>query len=266
MGLIGREKWVAEKNPLKRAAYFLLGEVHVPGRLRVRHVLKAIKRQGLADRKIHFVDAGSGRGDLLLYVARRFPHWTCTGIELDPERLAISRDTAKHFNVTNARFFQSRLEELPLKDEADFVVCTDVLEHIEDDVTVLERLFGACKPGGQVLITSPSIPQRKHLWLVKQREDKIGFTPADYGHVRDGYSCADIEEKFRRTGGIPEECRQTYGFFGTLAFDIFFVIGDNRPNPMVFFLLFPFMMMLSELDLLFPIRHGSAVLAIARKA
>ena len=58
---------------------------------------------------------------------------------------------------------------------------------------------------------------------------------------------------------------RTYGPFGTLMFDIFFVTGDSRPNPLVFAALFPFYLGLSALDLWSPSKTGAAILGVARK-
>jgi hypothetical protein len=100
---------------------------------------------------------------------------------------------------------------------------------------------------------------------VKWRERRIGFQISDYGHVREGYSERDIDEKFRDAGGRVVESRFTFGFFGTLAFDIFFTIGDNNPNPLVFGALFPFLLFLGFLDLHFRFKVGSAILAVGVK-
>jgi hypothetical protein len=83
--------------------------------------------------------------------------------------------------------------------------------------------------------------------------------------VRQGYSREDLEEKFAAVGARVTRSYLTFGFFGTLAFDLFFVIGDNRPHPVVFALMFPLLMLLAALDLAFPSKTGSAILAVASK-
>ena len=57
----------------------------------------------------------------------------------------------------------------------------------------------------------------------------------------------------------------TYGPFGNLAHDLFFVLGDSKPNPLVFAASLPFLLMLSFLENHTPTRHGSGLLAIVRK-
>ncbi len=263
--MYGQEKWVSEKNPLKRLGYRLFGELHVPGRLRSNHIIRQIRRLRLPDRNVRVLDAGSGRGDLAIFLARKFPQWRVTGMDLSDERASIARTAAQHLGLPNIEFQTGNLEALPFRGQFDLIISADVLEHIEDDRIVLRNLFRALRPGGHLILTSPSIPQRKHLALVRWRERRIGFQPSDYGHVRDGYSQNDIEEKFLEAGGLPVRFLFTYGFFGTLAFDIFFVIGDNRPNPIVFGICFPLLLALAWLDLYFLGRTGSAILALATK-
>lgn len=263
--MYGQEKWVYEHNRLKRWAYRLFGEIHVPGRIRANHIMREIERLGITRQPLKVLDAGSGRGDLALYLARRFPHWQVRGIELSGEKVENAVFVAKRLGLKNVQLRTGRLEEFDCPETFDLIISADVLEHIENDRAVLKNIFRCLRPGGHVIITSPSIPQRKHMWLVRWREKKIGFHSSDYGHVRDGYSKQDVLEKFHEAGGDVVRSYFTYGFFGTLAFDLFFVIGDNKPNPVVFFLMFPFLLTLGVLDLHFLSDRGSAILAVGTK-
>ncbi len=263
--MYGQEKWICEPSPVKRWAYRLFGEVHVPGRLRAAHIQREIRHLGLTKSSIRMLDAGSGRGDLAIHLARRFPSWHVVGLELEPEKVANSRAIAERLSLRNVEFRQGSLETFEAEGEFGLIVNADVMEHIEDDRRVLANLYRALRPGGHIILTSPSVPQRKHLRLVAWRERRIGFQPSDYGHVRQGYSLQDLEEKFTAVGAHLKRAYLTFGFFGTLAFDLFFVIGDNRPQPIVFALMFPFLMALAGLDLVFPSRTGSAILAVASK-
>lgn len=259
------EKWIGEPHPLKRWGYRLFGELHVPGRIRSNHILKAVRRLRLMQKPIRMLDAGSGKGELAIHLARCCPHWQAVGIDLSAERTEKARQISKQLGLENVNFLTRPLEELDCQEEFDLIISADVLEHIEDDRKVLRNLFRALRPGGIIIVTSPSIPQRKHLWLVHWREKRIGFHPSEYGHVRDGYSQRDIEEKFQHAGGRVLSSYFTFGVFGTLAFDMFFVIGDNEPNPVVFALLFPLLLALGRLDLHLASETGSAILAIGTK-
>lgn len=265
MRLYGSEKWVFEESRIRRWAYRLFGEVNVPGRLRSYHILRTIRSLELGGGSARMLDAGCGRGDLALHVAQMFPHWQVLGVDTDELKVERANRLAERLGLSNARFEVGRLEQIRFDSELDLIVCADVLEHIADDQRVITNLCRAVRAGGYVLVTSPSIPQRPHLPLVRWREKRIGFHLSQYGHVRQGYGPAELAEKFSLAGASMLSSRFTFGLFGTLAFDLFFVIGDNRPNPIVFGLMFPALMALAAADLYFPTRTGSAILAVAQR-
>ena len=129
----------------------------------------------------------------------------------------------------------------------------------------MANLARALAPGGYLLLTFPSVPQRRHLKMVAWRERRIGFKPEDIGHVRPGYSPDMINGLAREVGLEPVKTVWTYGPFGNLAHDLFFVLGDSKPNPIVFAASLPFLLALSFLENHTPTRHGSGLLAIVRK-
>jgi SAM-dependent methyltransferase len=264
--MYGREKRWGEADWKRRLGYAWLGEVHVPGRLRTWHVIKALRRLRLWDsRPRALYDAGGGEGGFAYYVARRFPAWTVVVGDNAVAALERGRRIKARLGLPNLDIREVDLRQPG--DEAcyDVVVCADVLEHIEEDDVVVKHLAHALKPGGVLVVTAPSVPQPRHLSLVAWRERRIGFNPSDYGHVRPGYSTADLHRMFENVGLEPETVTTTFGRFGTLMFDLFFVTGDNRPNPVVFMALFPVYLALAGLDLAFPGRGGAAVFGVGRK-
>lgn len=266
MGFFGSDKRHLPGPFLKRAAYAVLGEVHVPGRLRAYHVMARLKELGLTEKRgLRVLDVGCGRGDLSVFLARKFPSWDVRGIEIDPERLAIAEGVARKLKLQNLAFQYGNILEGGFEASADLIVSLDVLEHIEDDQTAMENMYTSLKPGGSLILTFPSVPQRKHLWLVARREKRLGITLEDSGHVRQGYEADATRERLGRIGFRTVDCRQTYGFWGTICFDIFFVLGDNSPNPVVFLLAFPWLMALAWLDVWFPSELGSGLLVTGER-
>ncbi|ETX01850.1 MAG: hypothetical protein ETSY1_05835 [Candidatus Entotheonella factor] len=264
--LFGREKRYGETDWKRRLGYTLLGEMHIPGRLRVWHLINALRHLGFwQPRPLTLLDAGGGEGAFAYYCARRFPAWQVVVADDEPETIARGQRMVDGLGLHNIQVQQVDLTALHATACYDIVICSDVLEHIEDDHTVVRHLARALKPGGVLCLTSPSIPQRRHLALVAWREQRIGFHPSQYGHVRDGYSAADMQHFLEANGLTVEVLRWTFGRFGTLMFDIFFVAGDNRPSPLAYAALFPFYMGLSALDVALPNHSGSAIMAVGRK-
>jgi SAM-dependent methyltransferase len=262
---LGEGKRFIEKDWKRRAAYTLLGEPHVPGWIRLQHVLRSIRLLPLDGKPVRFLDAGCSRGDLLTYLAERHRQWSFVGLELEGDRVEMAETIRRRANLRNISYLRADICHLPFQNEFDVVVCSDVLEHIPDDRAAFLNLSQALKPGGYLLVTSPSVPQPRHLPFVAWRERRVGFDPSEYGHVRDGYSLDRLRNLFEEAGTEPIQVRFTYGRCGTLCFDLFFSIGDNRPNPLVFVVLFPLLKALAFLDLYGEPNRGAAVLGMARK-
>lgn len=264
--MYGREKAWGEMDWRRRAGYRLLGELHVPGRLRAWHVIKALKRLdcwGPEPRTL--LDAGGGEGAFSYWVARKFPEWTIVVADNEVHTLERGLRIKDRLRLANVHVRYADLRDADEEKAYDIVLCTDVLEHITEDDLVCKNLAMAVKPGGVVIVTSPSVPQPRHLPLVRWRERRIGFQASDYGHVRDGYSDTGLARLLEHAGLEVESVRRTFGPFGTLMFDLFFATGDNEPHPLVYAALFPLYMTLARLDLALPGRHGAAVLGVGRK-
>jgi 2-polyprenyl-3-methyl-5-hydroxy-6-metoxy-1,4-benzoquinol methylase len=264
--LYGSEKAWGETDWKRRLGYRWLGELHIPGRLRSWFIVRALRRLGCWDRRPRVLyDAGGGEGAFALHVARRFPAWRVVIADNETKTIERALRIKGALGLDNLEIREVDLREPGDEGACDVVVCADVLEHIEEDDRVIQHLARALKPGGVLLVTSPSVPQPKHLSLVAWRERRIGFDPSDYGHVRAGYSEARLREMFESAGLEVESVRRTFGPAGTLMFDLFFVTGDSRPHPLVYVALFPFYMLLAAVDVLIPSRGGAAVMGVARK-
>lgn len=265
--MFGREKRYAEPDWKRRLGYTLLGEMHIPGRLRIWHLIKELRRLGHWQHKpLALLDAGGGEGAFAYYCARRFPEWQVVIADDEPDTIARGQRIKDRLQLHNLDVRQVDLLDFQETQPYDVIICSDVLEHIEADDIVVKNLARALKPGGVLLLTSPAVPQPRHLAAVARHEQRIGFHPSQYGHVRDGYSDKDIQHLFQHTGLDAKAIRWTFGRCGTLMFDLFFVTGDSKPNPLVYLLLFPLYLGLSVLDVNLPIRHGAGILAVGQKA
>jgi glycosyltransferase involved in cell wall biosynthesis len=86
---------------------------------------------------------------------------------------------------------------------ADTVVCLNVLEHIEDDSSVLRHLYQVLPPGCKIVFLVPFNPK-----LYSRFDQEIG-------HFR-RYSKAELEEKMR-AAGLKVECQYYFNKVGVLA-------------------------------------------------
>jgi SAM-dependent methyltransferase len=101
------------------------------------------------------LELGAGIGNLTALLISRGDRYVAT--DLDTEALQRLRArvqnqgnlTAVQCDVTDASDFKK------YRDSMDTVVCLNVLEHVEDDVTALRNMYSCLKPGGRALILVP---------------------------------------------------------------------------------------------------------------
>lgn len=129
-----------------------------------------------------FLEVGCGTGFVLSGVSKAFPGATLLGSEILTAGLGYAAA-----RLPSVRFIQMDAREIPYRDEFDVIGAFDVLEHIEDDVTVLREMSVALKKEGFLLIT---VPQHRWLW-----------SPVDeYAcHVR-RYSVSELHRKLESAG------------------------------------------------------------------
>jgi SAM-dependent methyltransferase len=98
----------------------------------------------------HVVDLGSGGGfDCFVAAGAVGPHGAVIGVDMTPEMLAKSRDTARQMGLANVEFREGILEELPVDDGwADAVISNGVINLCADKAAVFAQAYRALRPGG----------------------------------------------------------------------------------------------------------------------
>ncbi len=79
----------------------------------------------------------------------------------------------------------------------DCVVSIDVLEHLKQDQPFLKEVKRVLKPGGKAVVTVPNGDEKL---LANQIKWKLGMTPQVYGHMRAGYTVAELSDSIRKAG------------------------------------------------------------------
>jgi 2-polyprenyl-3-methyl-5-hydroxy-6-metoxy-1,4-benzoquinol methylase len=123
------------------------------------------------------LDAGCGNGELLALVAqsaeqagRRVP--ALAGADLSPDQVDRNRK-----RMPAAEFFALDVQSAPLPRTFDVVVCSEVIEHLDDARSAVANLAHMVKPGGRLLVTCPA--------------GTMYATERHFGHVRHP-SAADL--------------------------------------------------------------------------
>lgn len=129
-----------------------------------------------------FLEIGCGTGFVLSGVARQYPAAHLSGSEIFVSGLDFA---AKR--IPGAKLMQMDARGIPFENEFDAVGAFDVLEHIEEDETVLSQLHNALNPGGFLLLTVP-----QHAWLWSPTDD--------YACHQRRYSAAELLQKVKHAG------------------------------------------------------------------
>ena len=102
----------------------------------------------------NILDMGCGEGFYSMVLDNLYD-CKITAVDFDPEILALahkwldgrSNVTLEQGDITKLRFPDNSLDK---------IVCTEVLEHIDDDKTAIKELYRVLKPGGVIAITVPN--------------------------------------------------------------------------------------------------------------
>lgn len=193
---------------LRTIFYYLLDLIF----LRSWHIRKILKIEGgKLDKKGNWklLDAGCGFGQYDRFILKQFTNVEILSIDVKVDYL---EDCSNYFksDIDSGRIEFREADLLTFKPDHqfDFILCVDVLEHIEDDQQVINNLASSLKPGGKILMHSPS----------HYSEADAGEGESFVGeHARAGYSKREIYNIYRKAGLTLGKTHYTYGFPGHLA-------------------------------------------------
>ena len=97
------------------------------------------------------LDVGCGSGHLLAKLKEAFPEARLEGVDFSPQSISVARQLNPSLSFTVMSIFE--LDKLGR--EFDLVLCTEVLEHLEDADMAMEQLQAVCRPGGTLVVTVP---------------------------------------------------------------------------------------------------------------
>ncbi|MDO3435263.1 class I SAM-dependent methyltransferase [Rhizobium sp. CBN3] len=129
-----------------------------------------------------FLEIGCGTGFVLSGVTGKYPEAEIFGSEIFIEGLRFASQ-----RLPNARLMQMDARAIPFAEEFDAIGAFDVLEHIEEDETVLQQMHAALKPKGTLLVTVP-----QHPWLWSPLDD--------YAHHCRRYTASELNRKVTAAG------------------------------------------------------------------
>lgn len=255
------------KNRLLRRFFYFLLDLFFLRSWHIRRIIKKSAKNLENKGEWNLLDAGSGFGQYDRFLLNEFKNIRVYSIDVKEDYLEDSR---YYFNeeVREGRihFETADLLNPALDHKFDFIICIDVLEHIEDDRRVINNLKNALKPGGYFLMHSPS-----HY----SEEDGAGDDTFVGEHARAGYSKENITEKLLSAGLSPAKVHYTYGFWGHKAWILsvkypmiwFNKLGMAAVLPLLAYypVVMPFCLLMNLADLRTKNTKGNGIYALARK-
>ncbi len=149
-----------------------------------------------------FLDAGAGFGRHAYEAARQGA--TVFALDYAQDEVMTTRATFAAMSAAHEigeKQFGGALRgdatKLPFADNTfDCVVTSEVLEHIQDDVTAISELVRVLKPGGSLGVTVPTWWPEKVNWMLSEQ---YHAPISKGGHVRI-YSATELKAKLRSAG------------------------------------------------------------------
>lgn len=134
-----------------------------------------------------------------------FPRYRVVGLDGFPEALRLARGKGA------SALIHGRVDALPFSRGLNLVGLFDVLEHCEDDATVLTQISSVVRDGGVLLI---SVPAHMALW---------SYWDEAAGHCR-RYSKADLRDRLTGSGFTIEYMTHAFG----LLYPLMKLRGNNK--------------------------------------
>lgn len=200
----------------------------------------------------NILDIGCGSGAISLYLANKGIN-NILGIDISKKSIKMCTLSAEKIKLKNTRFevmdFPNRVPRITF----DIVLCLEVIEHLKNDILALDKIYKLLKPGGTLILSTPS--SNAPLF-------KLGMTQKfDYkvGHLR-RYNPDYLIEIFNNIGFKVICLNKTEGILRNILFINQYLGGFIK------FIRYPATHLIHFIDILFLKLFGeSDLLIIAQK-
>src|SRR3989344_4090379 len=148
------------------------------------------------------LDIGCGAGTLSFYLASK--GYSVHGIDISKKAIKACVQSARLLGLNNVSFKVKNFPDESLNKKFDFIICTEVLEHLEDDRKALSKIFLSLNKGGIAILSTPS--KNAPLFRIgyaKEFDEKVG-------HLR-RYYLRELVDRCNRQGFLVLEAKKTEG-------------------------------------------------------
>ncbi|WP_266203568.1 class I SAM-dependent methyltransferase [Pontibacter kalidii] len=224
---------VFNKTPFLRRVFYNLLDLLL---LRAWHVHKELNEWAAHRRgsEQHILDAGSGFGQYTYKLSGMSSKWRILAVDVKEEQVSDCNRFMRNIGRHNVLFKIADLVKFREPESYDLILSVDVMEHILEDVEVFRNFQASLRPGGMLLISTPSDQGGSDV----HGDDETSFIEE---HVRDGYNIREIEDKLRLAGFSKVQARYSYGKPGQVSWRLSMKYPLLMLNASkIFFVLLPF--------------------------
>jgi len=246
---------VFNHHPALRKCFYMLLDLLL---LRAWHIKKELRRlaKTLPD-DAYIFDAGAGFGQYAYFMAHLNKKWNIKAVDIKEEQVEdCNRFFEKNRQNHRVHFERADLTAFCEPEKYHIALAIDVMEHIQDDVSVFRNIFCSLKQGGVLLMSTPS--------------DK-GGSDTDHDrntfideHVRNGYNPEELRKKLANAGFSEIKIAYTYGRLGNISWLLsmkypMLALGASKLFfillPFYYIIVFPLCLLLNWWDI--SVRHSS---------
>lgn len=257
---------VFNRTPFLRKLFYHLLDLLL---LRAWHVHRELRSWlRTAPTNAQILDAGAGYGQYTYWLSSKLPQSQVLAVDVKEEQVEdCNRFFASIGRSNRVRFAVEDLTRFQHPSQFDLALSVDVMEHILEDVEVFKNIHASLKPGGVLIISTPSDQGGSDV----HSEGEGSFIEE---HVRDGYNIREIEDKLRSAGFSQVSARYQYGAPGKISWRLsmkypILMLGASKLFyillPVYYCLVYPLCALLNYMDARMNHPTGTGLIVNARK-
>lgn len=224
---------IFNRSVVSRKLFFKLLDILLLRAWYIKREIRCFKKQIGTEAVI--LDAGAGFGQYSYFMSGLSKRWKITAVELKPEQVEDCNLFFSRIHSPQRTFFEEAdLLTYRKTGYFDLILSVDVMEHILEDTRVFENFHNSLKPGGVLIISTPSDQGGSDV----HHEQDESFIDE---HVRDGYNKEELTNTLQKIGFSSIDIKYSYGWPGKLSWKLsmkYPILLLNKTK--LFFIILPF--------------------------
>jgi 2-polyprenyl-3-methyl-5-hydroxy-6-metoxy-1,4-benzoquinol methylase/glycosyltransferase involved in cell wall biosynthesis len=169
------------------------------------------------------IDVGCGEGHHLSFCAARGAH--LVGVDVDRDALISAKTVLSNSNARKVELYEGAAEGLPLPSSyGTRIICSEVLEHVEDYKAALAELNRIGQPGALYLLTVPDTASEE---LQRQVAPESYFRKPNHIRIFE----RDALQTLASQAGLEVLSHTAYGFYWSVWWGLFWACDVDLKQP-----------------------------------